>query len=1573
MRRVPRSSHRPPAATRRGLAATLALPAVIAVLSAGAWTAYRAAAPEPAHDHAGHDHAAPDAGAPVAAPEQRKLLVLRTYFANYEAESRYDATEVAAHMASMNDLWRQTSYDHAELDVSISPLFQVPGDDTDYVDWDESRSSGAQFIQMVEDAVAAAPEGTDFEGLDGILVVMAETDPDNWHRGRAGKLTLPLGEDGADVEIKCAIVLENPSDADDKVWGRWMHEVGHVFQVAGPSHPSSYDSAYEIMDGHYPGQTGVFSKLATQGFPGWLPGWKYVAFTPDPTVGPAGAGLGGGLASVWATEYDPADKPNPQAVQAFITDSAYYLVSMRRRVLGDDINSSFSPPGIPDEGVLIERVVEGGDPDAENRWVTLQPPPGGDINDLWQCGQTYVDEADGIEIAIGRKVVREVVLGAAADAWIREGDAANHGGDDTLHVGNFQNPEGGFDGRFRSLVRFDLSAVPAGATIETATLRLRHQDVSGSQVVPVILRRANAAWDEHAVTWANQPGSDFMQLASVPVGPDAGPIEWDVTNTVASWLGGVANHGFLVRAVEESANAIPRRFHSREHLGLGLGGASAFKPTLTVVFSETCPPEDDDPDQAYVRVSYDPGATQPDVHVSPWRTAPLDAWESTDLWIDSPVNGFGTYRAGTWTTPWGDSVPYWNGDEPTVGATNRVVARVRNVGTQNATNVVVHFDITDPPGLGISGADGFKALGSVDAGDFPALGLIAPGGYADVWVPYEPDIALDEQAIEDGFFAFHTCLRVRVDPVAGETIVGNQDGEEEQENVFWYEAPAGDEGAEPPKPFSGSIHVRNGDPLAEREHVLYAERDLPAGWEAVVHGGEQVLVLGPGESADVPVVLEPPEVLPAIGSAARVDVAASYLRVLTNALFTGHDHEHDEQADLGGVTVVGGVVADTDTACTAQRVAGGIAVSGIVSAALGEPLRGASVYVRADGSPHTALAAVASDGTFSAVIEDPAGTADHVDCLFGGTKRLGRSADAAVPVPPPAGGGRPTPTAPEALVVGFAPERAVIAPSGVYSTAVYLPAPPDAALERVALTVSFDPAVVRVADADPRAPGVQAMPGSALAGYRIATNAADNRAGRLVLEAERGGARGAPGRELLVVGFEAVAVGRSALRLAEVRLADAAGDLATAPKAGSIEVTADAGRVAFRVGGHVKVFDGATGAHGGTRVCGPGGCALTGADGAYELPGVRVGDGLWTERAGFLTRRWTIDAPPREAGGLLASPEIVIRPGDVDGDGIVGLADGVGVLGAVGAGRQDGRYLVARDLDRDDAIGAKDVALLAAQWGMAADPEAKGAATGGRAPAGTAFARLPRRTGRTLAGWRAGEGLAQDGPHVSVVPARASVLAGERVTVEVRAEGVAGLYGASFVLRFDPSILAVVDAEPATRDVQVWPGDLLPAGDRTVLHNAASAEAGEVGFAAGLTGAVRGVSGGGVLARVVLRALAPGGTDLRLAEVELRDDAYPDSAVIPATVSHGTVDVRPMAPAEPTAAMTAEPTAAITAEPTAAATAGPGTPSAQPPATTTPEAPGPTDDPPASPEATATRGASGGARRVWLPWALRGR
>jgi hypothetical protein len=722
----------------------------------------------------------------------KRVVVLRVYFHDYAANSHYTQAQVQGFFTKINDLWgTHSSYGNISLDAQVSSLFPLPSNRSTYIDTPPDAggdlSSGGKYMQVLDDAVAASPAGINWSNVDAVVVIMAETDTTKFHRGQGNKCNLPMGPGSTNTPlVGCAIFSENPGSTDVEVWGRWAHEIGHAFQGGGPAHPSDYNSNFEQMDAEYPGQTGVFEKQSTIAF-GWMPDSKYFAITPA---------TGGASAGVYAEEYSPASKPNAQAIKAYISGvgSAYYLVSVRRRVLGDDLNDLFTPAGIPDEGVLIERVTENTDP-----WVTLQGNP--DRDKLWHEGQTYHNASDGVYIDVTKKF---------------------------------------------------------------------------------------------------------------------------------------------------------------------------------------------DADNYLVTVRYGDNSNKPDVGINSWLEPPGNTYETTDIWADSPVNGYGTYRYGMWSDLMGGTVPQGNGDDPAIGQDNRLYARIRNYGTVSATNVTVHFDVTSPLGLGINGSNGFVQLGTVTSAQFPGLASIAPGGSTDVYIDWTTNATLTPQQLTQSIFYFHSCVRARIDHLTGEIIFGNQDGNGQQENIDYFQAPAAGAGGGAPA-YKTIIYLHNDDSLHPKYFNLSYDRSkVPPGWKVVVNGGHFGMQLGPNEIRKIPVDIVPVVAMP-IGKTASTDISASSLRLLTSD--KNPKDQHPEFKTLGGVRVEGHAVARTKLVCVATRNADGVGFKGKLDVARpGKLSRSLVVFVEGVSNDNrflvgqSALGKVAADGTFAGFVRS--GKFDKGICMFAGTGTL---------------------------------------------------------------------------------------------------------------------------------------------------------------------------------------------------------------------------------------------------------------------------------------------------------------------------------------------------------------------------------------------------------------------------------------------------------------------------------------------------------------------------------------------------------------------------------------------------------
>jgi hypothetical protein len=212
--------------------------------------------------------------------------------------------------------------------------------------------------------------------------------------------------------------------------------------------------------------------------------------------------------------------------------------------------------------------------------------------------------------------------------------------------------------------------------------------------------------------------------------------------------------------------------------------------------------------------------------------------------------------------------------------------------------VVVNFEINDPPGLGINGD--FIPLGTVTQAEFPDLGTINPGEFVDVFIEWTPTYDVSDEELEDGLVNLHTCLRVKLDAVANETVLGNQDGDREQENIFYFEVPeeAGTSA------YNTVFRLYNDDPFETEFFFLQYESDLPEGWELDINGGDLVVKLAPHEMVEVPVQVTAhmTDVVPfPAGTVFGVDISASRLNLLQSEL--DPKDQHPEFETLGGVRV----------------------------------------------------------------------------------------------------------------------------------------------------------------------------------------------------------------------------------------------------------------------------------------------------------------------------------------------------------------------------------------------------------------------------------------------------------------------------------------------------------------------------------------------------------------------------------------------------------------------------------------------------------------------------------------------
>ncbi len=127
-----------------------------------------------------------------------------------------------------------------------------------------------------------------------------------------------------------------------------------------------------------------------------------------------------------------------------------------------------------------------------------------------------------------------------------------------------------------TLLKFDLSYVPAGTTVKSATLGLYYWHYNNGDPYnrQLDVYHITEAWDEGTVTWNNQPSYDSNVIDSAYVPGSYGWMTWDVTSSVQEFVDGTkTNYGWQIMDVNTSGDSMIY-FRSKEYADSG------FHPSL---------------------------------------------------------------------------------------------------------------------------------------------------------------------------------------------------------------------------------------------------------------------------------------------------------------------------------------------------------------------------------------------------------------------------------------------------------------------------------------------------------------------------------------------------------------------------------------------------------------------------------------------------------------------------------------------------------------------------------------------------------------------------------------------------------------------------------------------------------------------------------------------------------------------------------------------------------------------------------------------------------------------------------
>ncbi len=197
----------------------------------------------------------------------------------------------------------------------------------------------------------------------------------------------------------------------------------------------------------------------------------------------------------------------------------------------------------------------------------------------------------------------EITLEPVKDAYINKLEPSqNYGEENDLWVGDYPD-----DWVTRSLLKFDLSAIPSYAKIHSAALNLYLYNWDDSDNYEVSVHTLNGSWTETGVTWNNSPSYSSNPVDTNLVGFPTPPhyVVWDFTDAMENMM--KTNNGFLVKMKNEN-NGNPRKmkiFRSSEN--------ESYSPALVVKYSEWVPYV---PDKEEVEIDISPKSPTEDNEIS---------------------------------------------------------------------------------------------------------------------------------------------------------------------------------------------------------------------------------------------------------------------------------------------------------------------------------------------------------------------------------------------------------------------------------------------------------------------------------------------------------------------------------------------------------------------------------------------------------------------------------------------------------------------------------------------------------------------------------------------------------------------------------------------------------------------------------------------------------------------------------------------------------------------------------------------------------------------------------------------
>jgi hypothetical protein len=172
-----------------------------------------------------------------------------------------------------------------------------------------------------------------------------------------------------------------------------------------------------------------------------------------------------------------------------------------------------------------------------------------------------------------------ITLTPTADSYVLNSNPdTNYGSLDSAYISYNANQV-----LARTLLKFDLSSIPAGSTVDSATLTMNLKSYAIADTTQTKIYRATADWTENEVTWTNKPTVGDLLQNQIVAGYT--PEYWTVTTAVQKWLSGEwANQGMVIMTLEGVGSYLTFGYWTRE------AAVSSNFPSLAISYTPPAVP-----------------------------------------------------------------------------------------------------------------------------------------------------------------------------------------------------------------------------------------------------------------------------------------------------------------------------------------------------------------------------------------------------------------------------------------------------------------------------------------------------------------------------------------------------------------------------------------------------------------------------------------------------------------------------------------------------------------------------------------------------------------------------------------------------------------------------------------------------------------------------------------------------------------------------------------------------------------------------------------------------------------------